>query len=34
MPIVEAVERLLAGEANVGQILDELLARPPRAEAV
>jgi len=34
MPIVEAVERLLAGEANVGQILDELLARPPKAEAV
>ena len=34
MPIVAAVERLLAGEARVGEILDELLARPPKAEAV
>jgi glycerol-3-phosphate dehydrogenase (NAD(P)+) len=33
MPIVEAVERLLAGEAKVGEILDELLARPPKTEA-
>ncbi len=33
MPIVAAVERLLAGEAKVGEILDELLARPPKAEA-
>jgi glycerol-3-phosphate dehydrogenase (NAD(P)+) len=33
MPIVAAVERLLAGEARVGEILDELLARPPKTEA-
>ena len=33
MPIVAAVERLLTGEARVGEILDELLARPPKTEA-
>lgn len=34
MPIVDAVARLLAGEAGVEQVLGDLLARPPRAEAV
>jgi glycerol-3-phosphate dehydrogenase (NAD(P)+) len=34
MPIVAAVDRLLAGEARVEEVLGELLARPPRAEAV
>ena len=33
MPIVSAVAKLLAGEAKVGEVLEELLARPPRAEA-
>lgn len=34
MPIVEAVNALIAGRANVDQVLDELLSRPPRVEAV
>ena len=33
MPIGAAGERLLTGEARVGEILDELLARPPKTEA-
>ena len=32
MPIVNAVDKLIAGRANVEQVLDELLSRPPRAE--
>jgi glycerol-3-phosphate dehydrogenase (NAD(P)+) len=34
MPIVAAVDALIAGRANVDQALGHLLARPPRAEAV
>jgi glycerol-3-phosphate dehydrogenase (NAD(P)+) len=34
MPIVEAVDALIAGRANVGEVLEALLSRPPRAEAV
>jgi glycerol-3-phosphate dehydrogenase (NAD(P)+) len=34
MPIVGAVNALIAGRANVDQALDGLLARPPRAEGV
>lgn len=34
MPIVEAVDALVAGRANVGEVLDSLLSRPPRAEGV
>ena len=34
MPIVEAVDALIAGRANVDQVLDALLTRPPRAEGV
>ena len=33
MPVVAAVDKLLSGEANLDQVLQELLARPPRAEA-
>jgi glycerol-3-phosphate dehydrogenase (NAD(P)+) len=33
MPVVAAVNRLLSGSANVEQVLQELLARPPRPEA-
>lgn len=32
MPIVNAVDALVAGRADVEQVLDELLSRPPRAE--
>ena len=32
MPIVNAVDALIAGRANVDQVLDELLSRPPRPE--
>jgi glycerol-3-phosphate dehydrogenase (NAD(P)+) len=32
MPIVEAVDALIAGRADVDQVLDDLLSRPPRAE--
>jgi hypothetical protein len=32
MPIVNAVDALIAGRAGVDQVLDELLSRPPRAE--
>ena len=34
MPIVEAVAELIAGNANVDQVLDALLTRPPRAEGL
>jgi glycerol-3-phosphate dehydrogenase (NAD(P)+) len=34
MPIVEAVDALVGGRANVDQVLDQLLSRPPRAEGV
>jgi glycerol-3-phosphate dehydrogenase (NAD(P)+) len=34
MPIVDAVDALIAGHANVDQVLDALLSRPPRAEGV
>jgi glycerol-3-phosphate dehydrogenase (NAD(P)+) len=32
MPIVDAVARLLSGEAEVGSVLEGMLSRPPRAE--
>jgi glycerol-3-phosphate dehydrogenase (NAD(P)+) len=32
MPIVDAVDALIAGRANVDQVLDKLLSRPPRPE--
>jgi glycerol-3-phosphate dehydrogenase (NAD(P)+) len=34
MPIVDAVDALIAGRANVDQVLDALLSRPPKVEAV
>jgi len=34
MPIVEAVDALIAGRADVDQLLDDLLSRPPRAEGL
>ena len=34
MPIVSAVDALIAGRANVDEVLDQLLSRPPRAETV
>jgi glycerol-3-phosphate dehydrogenase (NAD(P)+) len=34
MPIVEAVDALIAGRANVDQVLDALLARPARPEGI
>jgi len=34
MPIVQAVDALIAGRANVDQVLDALLTRPSRAEGV
>jgi hypothetical protein len=34
MPIVEAVDALIAGRANVDEVLDGLLSRPPKSEAV
>lgn len=34
MPIVDAVDALIAGRANVDQVLDALLARPPKPEGV
>lgn len=34
MPIVEAVDALIAGRANVDEVLDALLSRPPRAEGL
>ncbi len=33
MPIVDAVNALIAGRANVDEVLGELLSRPPKAEA-
>ncbi|HUP66656.1 MAG TPA: NAD(P)H-dependent glycerol-3-phosphate dehydrogenase [Sphingomicrobium sp.] len=34
MPLVDAVDALIAGRADVDQVLDALLTRPPRAEGV
>ena len=34
MPIVEAVDALIAGRAKVDQVLEALLSRPPKAEAI
>jgi glycerol-3-phosphate dehydrogenase (NAD(P)+) len=34
MPIVNAVDALVAGRASVEQVLDELLSRPPRRESM
>jgi glycerol-3-phosphate dehydrogenase (NAD(P)+) len=34
MPIVEAVDALIAGRAKVEQVLEALLSRPPKAEAI
>ena len=34
MPIVDAVDALIAGRVNVDQVLDALLSRPARAEGV
>ena len=34
MPIVEAVDALVAGRANVDEMLEALLSRPPKVEAV
>jgi glycerol-3-phosphate dehydrogenase (NAD(P)+) len=34
MPIVDAVDSLIAGRATVDEVLGALLSRPPRAEAV
>ncbi|HZU51368.1 MAG TPA: NAD(P)H-dependent glycerol-3-phosphate dehydrogenase [Sphingomicrobium sp.] len=34
MPIVEAVDALVSGRANVDQVLDALLSRPLRAEGI
>ena len=34
MPIVDAVDALIAGRSNVDQVLDALLTRPPRAEGL
>jgi hypothetical protein len=33
MPIVQAVDDLIAGRSTVDEVLGELLARPPRAES-
>jgi glycerol-3-phosphate dehydrogenase (NAD(P)+) len=33
MPIVQAVDDLIAGRSTVDEVLEELLARPPRAES-
>jgi glycerol-3-phosphate dehydrogenase (NAD(P)+) len=34
MPIVQAIDDLVAGRADVSRVLGDLLARPPRAETV
>ena len=34
MPIVEGVDALIAGRANVDEVLEALLSRPPKAEAI
>ena len=34
LPIVDAVDALIAGRANVDQALDALMTRPPRAEGI
>jgi hypothetical protein len=33
MPIVDAVDALIAGRSSVGDVLSALLARPPRPES-
>ena len=33
MPIVAAVDALLSGSAGIDEVLEQLMARPPRAEA-
>jgi glycerol-3-phosphate dehydrogenase (NAD(P)+) len=33
MPIVQAVDALIAGRSTVDEVLGELLSRPPRAES-
>jgi glycerol-3-phosphate dehydrogenase len=34
MPIVEAVDALIAGRANVDEVLGALLSRPSKSEAI
>jgi glycerol-3-phosphate dehydrogenase (NAD(P)+) len=34
MPIVDAVDSLIAGRAEVGEVLEALLSRPLKSEAV
>jgi glycerol-3-phosphate dehydrogenase (NAD(P)+) len=34
MPIVDAVDALIAGRANVDEVLEALLSRPPKSEGV
>ena len=34
MPIVDAVDALIAGRANIDQVLEALLSRPPRSEGI
>ena len=34
MPIVDAVDALIAGRANVDEVLGALLSRPPKSEAI
>jgi hypothetical protein len=34
MPIVEAVDALIAGRANVDEVLGGLLSRPSKSEAI
>lgn len=34
MPIIDAVDALIAGRADVDQVLDALLSRPPRPEGI
>jgi glycerol-3-phosphate dehydrogenase (NAD(P)+) len=34
MPVVEAVDALITGRANVNQVLEAILTRPPRAEDI
>jgi glycerol-3-phosphate dehydrogenase (NAD(P)+) len=34
MPIVDAVDALIAGRANVDEVLGAILSRPPKSEAV
>ncbi|MEO7277713.1 MAG: NAD(P)H-dependent glycerol-3-phosphate dehydrogenase [Sphingomicrobium sp.] len=34
MPIVEAVDALIAGRSSIGEVLEALLSRPPKSETV